>query len=110
MTRVTAMVITDDLDGTPAQQTVRFAIDGVAYEIDLTDEHAGQMRAALAPFVDAARTVHAERRAATVGRRRSASDYDPQAVRAWANSHGVQIPRRGRIPRAIVDQFHAAGY
>ena len=37
-------------------------------------------------------------------------DHDPAAVRAWASSTGVTLPGRGRIPKAIVERFYAAGY
>lgn len=60
-TRTIEMLI-DDLDGETATQTVPFALDGVSYEIDLTDEHAEELRAALAKFVDAARRVGGRRK------------------------------------------------
>lgn len=44
MARKTQVVLTDDIDGSEATQTVSFAFDGVAYEIDLNDVHADQMR------------------------------------------------------------------
>jgi Lsr2 len=33
------VVLTDDLDGTEATQTITFTIDGQEYEIDLSDEN-----------------------------------------------------------------------
>ena len=57
---VTTLV--DDLDGaTEADETVRFAIDGTNYEIDLTMRHATELRAALNLYVGAARKVRAPR-------------------------------------------------
>ncbi|WP_444546482.1 histone-like nucleoid-structuring protein Lsr2 [Brachybacterium paraconglomeratum] len=44
MARKTQVILTDDVDGSEATQTVSFALDGVAYEIDLNDSHAGQLR------------------------------------------------------------------
>jgi Lsr2 len=41
----------DDLDGSAAEGTVRFALDGTEYEIDLNAEHAQQLRDALAAYV-----------------------------------------------------------
>jgi hypothetical protein len=38
----------DDLDGTEADGTVRFGLDGTEYEIDLNAEHTQQLREALA--------------------------------------------------------------
>ena len=37
----------DDLDGSAAEGTVRFGLDGSEYEIDLNEEHARQLRDAL---------------------------------------------------------------
>lgn len=34
----------DDVDGSAADETVRFGLDGVVYEIDLTEPHADQLR------------------------------------------------------------------
>ena len=59
--RTTKIVLVDDLDGTDADRTVRFSLDGVEYEIDLTDEHATELEAALRPFADAARVVKRKR-------------------------------------------------
>jgi hypothetical protein len=55
MARKMKVELVDDLDGGEATQTVPFHLDGVAYEIDLSDMHAEALRAALAPFVAAAR-------------------------------------------------------
>ena len=41
----------DDVDGTPAAETVTFALDGVAYAIELSADNACALRAALEPFV-----------------------------------------------------------
>ena len=51
----------DDTDGTSADQTVHFAIDGVAYEIDLTDAHADSIRRTLAPWINAGRRTGGRR-------------------------------------------------
>ena len=47
----------DDLDGSAAEGTVRFGLDGTEYEIDLNAGHARELRDALARYVDAARRV-----------------------------------------------------
>ena len=49
--------ITDDIDGSEAQATVRFGLDGVHYEIDLSFRNAEALREAIEPFVTAARVV-----------------------------------------------------
>ena len=45
----------DDLDGGPADETVRFGVDGSEYEIDLSKKNAAAFRRKLAPFIDHAR-------------------------------------------------------
>lgn len=51
-------VVIDDLDGvSPADETIRFAIDGTAYEIDLTVDHAEELRSSLNMYVGAARRL-----------------------------------------------------
>lgn len=47
----------DDVDGTPADETVRFTVDGDAYEIDVNSQHADEIRKALAPYIASARRV-----------------------------------------------------
>ena len=51
------MIRVDALDGSPGAHTVRFGLDGEAYEIDLTDAHAQQFRELLAPYVSAGRRL-----------------------------------------------------
>ena len=55
--------LVDDVDGSPAQQTVTFALDGVSYEIDLSQRHAQQLRSVLAGYIDHARTPKSGSRA-----------------------------------------------
>ena len=47
----------DDLDGSAAEGTVRFGLDGTEYEIDLNAGHAQQLRDTLAAYMRAGRRV-----------------------------------------------------
>lgn len=58
----------DDLDGSPANTTVSFAIDGTSYEIDLTTAHAQEFRDAVQPFIAAARRTGRSGRRARASR------------------------------------------
>jgi hypothetical protein len=49
--------LVDDLDGSEASQNVSFGVDGLSYQIDLNDEHANELRAKLAPFLEVARRL-----------------------------------------------------
>lgn len=55
MARTTVMLFADDTDGTKAVQTVTFGLDGKAYEIDLSEENAAQLRSGVHQFVEKAR-------------------------------------------------------
>ena len=108
--RVQTLLI-DDLDGGEAEGTIRFGLDGVEYEIDLSAGHAEALRKARAPYVSAARRAPgtAARRPGQSGRRaESAGAPDPTAVREWARSQGIEVKDRGRVPAELVVKFQAA--
>ena len=105
MTVQTKIVLIDDVDGGAATERVVFGLDGTTYEIDLDGDHAAELRAVLAPFVESARRVSPRGRTMT----RVATDDDPHALRAWAAAHQIALPARGRIPADVVARFRAAG-
>ncbi|SFE59635.1 Lsr2 protein [Actinopolyspora alba] len=49
--------LVDDIDGSEAQQTVTFAMDGVSYEIDLSEQNARNLRELFGPYIRQARTA-----------------------------------------------------
>jgi len=99
----------DDLDGSAAEGTVRFGLDGTEYEIDLNEKHAKALRDALARYVSAARRVSgAARRSARTGRKASASGLNTTEVREWAKAQGIEVKDRGRVPAELVVKFKAA--
>jgi hypothetical protein len=104
-------LLIDDLDGGEAEATVRFALDGTDYEIDLSAKHAQALRKALAPYLGAARRASGSviRRPGRSGRRAAnVGGPDPTAVREWAKSHGIEVKDRGRVPAELVAKFKAA--
>ncbi len=110
MARTTIVQLTDDIDGSEAAETVRFAVDGRTYEIDLSTEHAESLRDSLAQFVAAARRAG---RVDANPRRGQARPGQPQggnssAVRAWARGNGVPVSPRGRVPQDVVAQYTRA--
>ena len=99
----------DDLDGSEAEGTVRFGLDGTEYEIDLNAEHAQALRDALARYVHVARRAGGgARRPARGGRRAPASGVDSTEVRDWAKAQGIEVKDRGRVPAELVVKFKAA--
>ncbi len=51
------IVLVDDIDGSPADETVTFGVDGTSYEIDLTAANAAKLRDAIGLYVGHARKV-----------------------------------------------------
>jgi hypothetical protein len=102
----TVVTVTDDLDGSKAEETVRFALDGTEFEIDLSKAHAKELRDALEPYLKAARKTGGRRS----GRRRTtASDKDEvRAIREWARQQGMQVSDRGRVPADIQNSYKQA--
>jgi len=104
MARRTIVALEDDLDGGPADETVRFGVGGSEYEIDLSEKNAAKLRKQLAPFVDHARRAsgQAHRPVRTAASRRRSRD-----IRAWARDQGIELSERGRIPAGIAAQYEA---
>ena len=99
----------DDLDGSAAEGTVCFGLDGTEYEIDLNAGHATQLRDALARYVDAARRVGRSARTPARGsRRRPAGGLNTTEIREWARAQGIEVKDRGRVPADLVVKFKAA--
>ena len=99
----------DDLDGSDAEGTVRFGLDGAEYEIDLNADHAKELRDVLARYVGAARRGSSTvKRPARGGRRGSASGLNTTEVREWAKEQGIEVKDRGRVPADLVVKFKAA--
>jgi hypothetical protein len=106
MATTTTITLEDDLDGSPADETVRFGLGTAEYEIDLNAANAGRFREELAPFVDHARKI-GRGQGARPGRT-SAARRDSAAVRAWAKEHGIDISERGRISASVTERYDAA--
>ncbi len=103
------ILFVDDLDGSEAEGTVRFGLDGTQYEIDLNAEHAQALRDALARYVKVARRAGGgTRRPAREGRRATAGGLNTTEVREWAKAQGIEVKDRGRIPAELVVKFKAA--
>jgi hypothetical protein len=107
------VLLTCDIHGddTPGTETVTFALDGSAYEIDVCEAHAAKLRDAFAAYTGTARRAGRSPRSAGRSRRgRTPTGVDPAAVRAWARSSGVKVSERGRISADVLEQYAAAGH
>jgi hypothetical protein len=106
-------MLIDDIDGSDADETVTFALDGVGYEIDLSKTNAAKMRAGLARYIDAGTRIG--RRGPTAARGTSSRGRGPakvdrdqtRAVREWARAKGLDVSDRGRIKQEVVDRYNA---
>lgn len=97
------VTLVDDLDGSVAEKTVSFALDGTSYEIDLSDANAQELRDALAPYIEVARKVSGPGR--RKGRRTVASGPTATEIREWAISQGKEVSARGRVPLTLRDEY-----
>ena len=98
------IVLVDDIDGSEAEETVSFALDGKEYEIDLSAKNAAKLRAVFAPYVGHARRAASRRR----GARGAAGGPSPADIRAWARDNGFDVPDRGRVSSEVRDAYTAA--
>jgi Lsr2 len=105
MAQRTQVLYVDDIDGSEAAGTVRFGLGGHDYEIDLSQQHADELRAAISPFLEVARKVPSARRPVRAAR---AARHDQSDVRAWARSEGLKISDRGRIPADVLAKYESA--
>lgn len=107
MAQKVQVLLIDDLDGSEATETVTFGLDGVSYEIDLSQGNAGELRKELSHYVEHARKsvngpARRRRPRSGAGREQSAR------IREWAKSRGFKVNERGRIPANIVAEYEAA--
>ena len=111
MAKKTIVELTDDLDGSPADETLRFALDGSEFEIDLSTAHAQQLRNALQPFAKAARSLNGKRggrRRGGSGSRASRDRQQLQGIRDWAKREGYKVAQRGRVSAEIQRAYNEA--
>ena len=102
-------LLIDDLDGSAAEGTVRFALDGTEYEIDLNARHAKELRKALARYLDSARRAGGSARKPARGNRRGpVGGLNTTEIREWARAQGIEVKDRGRVPADLVAKFKAA--
>ena len=111
MAQKVTVTLVDDIDGSEAEETVEFGLDGATYQIDLSTNHAEALRDALADYVDHARRSGGRKRpagrlAGRAPRTASADREQNQAIREWARKQGFKVSDRGRIPSEVVEAFH----
>lgn len=99
----------DDLDGSEAEGTIQFGLDGTQYEIDLNPAHAKELRATLARYTEAARKIPGTtRRPARNAPTATANGHATTEARDWAKAQGIEVKDRGRVPADVLAKFQAA--
>ncbi len=102
------VVLVDDLDGGDAAETVSFGLDGVDYEIDLSEQHAGELREALALYVGHARRTGGRKRSGQRGAAAGKNGTSAAEIREWARANGWDVPARGRVSAEVREAYAAA--
>jgi hypothetical protein len=108
MARTVIVELVDDYDGkSPAEETVQFSLDGVAYEIDLSASNALQLREVFERWRPHARRVGRVRLA--TGRPRSTKDrIKANVIREWARNEGLEVSSRGRVSAEVAEAYKVA--
>jgi len=118
MAQKTVVTMIDDLTGEEAEHitAVEFALDGVTYELDLSDENATKLRETLAHYTGAGRRIGGRRRSgrrltagskagsATVGYNRETL----KSIRDWAKHNGHSVSDRGRLSAEVLQAWERA--
>lgn len=105
MARRVEVVLIDDIDNSEATETLTFALDGMSYEIDLSEIHAKELRSALGIYVEKGRRIGGRKKAAPA---KASSGSKTSDVRQWARENGYDVPERGRLRPDIHEAYEAA--
>ncbi|WP_030517782.1 Lsr2 family protein [Nocardia sp. NRRL WC-3656] len=111
MAKKVIVELVDDYDGkSKADETVRFSLDGVEYEVDLSLKNAGKLRAAFEPWTEPARRIGRipRSKSKTTETRPAADKQQTATIRDWARENGYEVSRRGRIHKDIIEAYHKA--
>ncbi|SFW88599.1 Lsr2 protein [Amycolatopsis australiensis] len=111
MARKVLVEILDDIDGSTAAQTVQSGLDGVTYEIDLSDQNATALRNELARYVAAGRRIGGRKVRVASGQSTTTTTSDRrrnQRIRAWANANGHEVSERGRLSAEVITAHEQA--
>src|SRR5712691_10130810 len=107
MAQKVTVALEDDLDGGPADETVRFGVGGTEYEIDLNKKNARAFRKQLAAFVKHAR--RARRGSSAAGQRVAPHPVSAAAISGRGRKNRAsRSAAAGRIPASVVEQYEAA--
>lgn len=104
------VILVDDVSGGEASETVEFGLDGVTYEIDLSDENAAKLREDLGRWVGMARRSGGRRQSRRRGSAgpSTATRDELARMREWGRANGYKVSDRGRVSQEVQDAYRAA--
>jgi hypothetical protein len=108
MTTKHVTILQDDLDGSNASETVKFCLDGIEYEIDLSERNANRLRNSLGDFISHGRRVGGRAKRGTATQPARADRNQTGAMRSWLQEHGHDVSSRGRIPQNLQELYNKA--
>ena len=100
------ITLIDDLDGSVADKTINFSLDGRRYTVDLSAKNADHLHRILEPYIKAAQK--ARRPGPKPGQRSKGTPANAKAVRAWAKQKRIKVPATGRVPAAVMERYAEA--
>lgn len=105
MAREARYILIDDIDGSPAKETIRFAVGRNNFEIDLKEQHLEEFDKDMSRWVRHAREMPS-RKTEFAGTTLEGIN-DAPLIRAWAKEQGIPLSARGRIPDTVREQYYA---
>lgn len=115
MAKRTIHMLIDDISGEEADESIRFVVDGVEYEIDLSKKNADKMREVFATYTQSGTKLGRigrvpQQRAVTYRRTELAATGDTRkeqnrAIREWAAQQNIRVSDRGRIRTEVEDAY-----
>jgi hypothetical protein len=104
-------ILVSDLSGDEVEsggQSIFFGYRGVDYTIDLTAKEAAGFDKAIAMYVEHARKAGRGRSARSSSGSSHRQGERVTTVKKWADEQGIDYPKRGRLPRSLVEAYDAA--
>lgn len=113
MARKETVVTLDDLTGASGAKLKKFGLDGVSYEIDLTDDNAVKLDELLADYVAAARKAIDTPATRSAARKADAAELaanrqQNREIKQWARENGFSVSDRGRLPVNVLAAWKKA--
>lgn len=105
------VVLVSDLSGAEIEdgkgETVSFALDGVQWELELTNKEADKFRGLFQDYVAVARKTGGRAKRGS-GSAKSSNREELQQMREWLRANGHEVSDRGRISQELQDIYRAA--